>query len=65
MPVLELTREEAQLLECTLRTYEDTLVLEIAKTDSRAFREGLKRREAIAHGLLARIRSELPEAAKR
>ena len=65
MPVLELTREEAQLLECALRRYEDTLVLEIANTDARAFREGLKRREVIAHGLLARIRLEVPEPANR
>ncbi len=65
MPVLELSREEAQLLECALRTYEDTLVLEIANTDSRAFKDGLKRREAIVHGLLARVRSEVPEPANR
>ncbi len=57
MPVLELTREEAQLVECALRTYEDTLVLEIANTDTRAFREGLKRREAVVHAVLARLRS--------
>ncbi len=62
MPVLELTREEAQLVECALRAYEDTLVLEIANTDTRAFREGLKRREALAHGVLARIRAEATEA---
>ncbi len=64
MPVLELTREEAQLLECALRRYEDPLVLEIADTDSRAFRDGLKQRETIVHGLLARVRSEEPELAK-
>jgi len=60
MPVLELTREEAQLVECALRAYEDTLVLEIANTDTRAFRDGLKRREAIAHSVLERLRAELP-----
>ncbi len=65
MPVLELTREEAQLLQSALRTYEDTLVLEIANTDSRAFKEGLKRREAIVRGVLARIRSEVPEPSQR
>ncbi len=58
MPVLELTREEAQLVECALRAYEDTLLLEIANTDIRAFRDGLKRRETIAHAVLDRIRSE-------
>ncbi len=60
MPVLELTREEAQLVECALRAYEDTLVLEIANTDTRAFREGLKRREATLHAVLERIRTEAP-----
>lgn len=63
MPVLELTREEAQLVECALRAYEDTLLLEIANTDTRAFREGLKRRETIAHAVLDRIRSADPTAA--
>ncbi len=61
MPVLELTREEAQLVECALRTYEDTLVLEIANTDTRAFREGLRRREAVVHAVLARLRSGAAE----
>ncbi len=63
MSVLELTREEAQLVECALRAYEDTLVLEIAKTDTRAFREGLRQREALVHAVLARIRADTAEPA--
>ena len=61
MPVLELTREEAQVVECALRACVDTLLLEIANTDTRAFREGLKRRETIAHAVLTRLRAELPQ----
>lgn len=63
MPVLELTREEAQLVECALRAYEDTLLFEIAKTDSRSFRDALRHRESIVHAVLQRVRDEAAEPA--
>ncbi len=62
MAVLEVTGEEAQLLESALHAYHDTLLLEIAHADTRAFRDALRRREAVAHGLLQRLRTEVPEA---
>ena len=62
MPVLEFTPEEAQVVECALRAYEETLLMEIAHADIRAFREGLKRRESLVHALLERVRDQIPEA---
>ncbi len=56
MAVLELTREERQLLEAALHAYEQTLLSEIAHADARAFREGLKARETVIHSLLERVR---------
>ncbi len=61
MSVLELTPEEAQLLECALRSYEETLLMEIAHADVRAFRDGLKRRETLVHSLIDRVRTGVPE----
>lgn len=61
MSVLELTPEEAQLLECALRSYEETLMMEIAHADVRAFRDGLRRRETLVHSLIDRVHAGVPE----
>ncbi len=61
MSVMELTPEEAQLLECALRSYEETLMMEIAHADVRAFRDGLRRRETLVHALIDRVRIGVPE----
>lgn len=61
MSVLELTPEESRLLECILRSYEETLLMEIAHADARPFREGLRRRETTLRSLIDRVRTNVPE----
>ncbi len=61
MAVLEINPREAHLLESALHAYEQTLLLEIANTDHRAFREMLRERETSIHTLIERLRAQLPE----
>ncbi len=61
MSVLELTPEEARLLECALRSYEETLLMEIAHADERPFRDGLRRRDTMVRSLIDRVRMGIPE----
>jgi hypothetical protein len=61
MSVLELTPEEARLLECALRAYEETLLLEVSNASERAVRDGLKRRDTLLRSLIERVRAEIPE----
>jgi hypothetical protein len=61
MSVLELTPDESKVIECALRTYEETLLLEIMQADMRALRDALRRREILVHSLLERVREATPE----
>ncbi len=63
MAVLEITPREARLLESALHAYDQTLLLEIANADHRAFKEMLRERETVIHTLMDRVRTEVPEAA--
>lgn len=61
MSVLELTPDESKVIECALRTYEETLLLEIMQADLKALRDALRRREMLVHTLLDRVRDGTPE----
>ncbi len=61
MAVLEITPREGRLLESALHAYEQTLLLEIANTAHRAFRDMLRERETAIHSLIERVRAEIPE----
>ncbi|NNF84362.1 MAG: hypothetical protein HKM29_04315 [Deltaproteobacteria bacterium] len=52
---LRLTESEVQLLLEMLHADRKTLLMEIARTDNRAMREGLKRREELLKGILDRL----------
>ena len=59
---LRLTESEVQLLLDMLHADRKTLLMEIARTDNRAMREGLKRREEILKGILQRLGSPMLKA---
>ncbi|MGB3095309.1 MAG: hypothetical protein WBB46_01065 [Candidatus Deferrimicrobiaceae bacterium] len=59
---LRLTESEVQLLLDMLHSDRKTLLMEIARTDNRAMREGLKRREEILKGILQRLGSPMLKA---
>lgn len=59
---LKLTDPEADILRDTLESDLSDLLREIARTDKREMREGLKRREELLRGVLARIGGELRRA---
>lgn len=61
MSVLELTPDESKLMECALRAYEETLLMEIMQADMKGLRDGLRRRELLVHSLLDRVRAGIPE----
>jgi len=52
---LELTQEQAETLRQVLETYVTNLRMEIADTDRQAFREGLKKKEAMLKELIDRL----------
>ena len=52
---LRLTESETTLLKETLQADLSDLLMEIARTDNRAMREGLKSREALLRGILDRL----------
>jgi hypothetical protein len=52
---LRLTESEVQLLLDILHADRKALLMEIARTDNRAMREGLKRREELLKGILERL----------
>ena len=56
---LRLTESEVQLLLDMLHADRKALLMEIARTDSRAMREGLKRREELLKGILNRLGSTM------
>jgi hypothetical protein len=55
MPRFELTESEADLLREIVEEWLSELRLEIGHTDNLDYREGLKRQEAVLHGLLDRL----------
>jgi len=59
---LMLTEPEVRLLSEILETDRKNLLMEIARTDNRAMREGLKEREALLQGILDRLGGVLQEA---
>jgi hypothetical protein len=56
---ITLTQEEVGALREVLSSYLSDLRMEIADTDSRQFREGLKRQEALLKKLLQQFDAEL------
>jgi hypothetical protein len=59
---LRLTESEVQLLLGMLHADRKALLMEIARTDNRAMREGLKRREELLKGILDRLGSTVLKA---
>jgi hypothetical protein len=59
---LRLTEPEVQLLLDMLHADRKALLMEIARTDNRAMREGLKRREELLKGILQRLGSTMLKA---
>lgn len=59
---LRLTESEVQFLQDVLHADRKALLMEIARTDNRAMREGLKRREALLEGILDRLESAMLKA---
>ncbi len=55
---MALTGSEAQVLRETLEKAIHDMLLEIAHTDNRKMREGLKEREEILRGILNRLPAE-------
>jgi len=55
---LRLTEPETALLTEILHADLSDLLMEIARTDNRSMREGLKKREALLRGILDRL--EIP-----
>ncbi|GAB4366707.1 MAG: hypothetical protein Kow00128_10480 [Deltaproteobacteria bacterium] len=59
---LHLTEPEAHILAELLEADRKDLLMQIARTDNRAMREGLKEREELLRGILERLGGELLEA---
>lgn len=59
---LRLTEAEAELIRSMLDADRKALLMEIARTDNRAMREGLKEREGLLTGILDRLGSTLLKA---
>lgn len=55
---LTLTGDESTVLRETMEKALDNLLLEIAHTDHRKFRDQLKERERIVEGILAKLSAE-------
>ena len=55
---LRLTEPETKMLKEILNADLSDLLMEIARTDNRSMREGLKKREALLRGILDRL--EIP-----
>ncbi len=52
---LRLTEPEAELLHALLESDLADLLMEIARTDNRLMREGLKKRESLLKGIIDRL----------
>lgn len=59
---LRFTESEVQLLQDMLHADRKALLMEIARTDNRAMREGLKKREELLKGILQRLGSTVLKA---
>jgi len=59
---LRLTESETTLLKETLNADLSDLLMEIARTDNRAMREGLKNRETRLRGILGRLEVPVVQA---
>lgn len=59
---LRLTESEVQFLQDLLNADRKSLLMEIARTDNRAMREGLKKREELLKGILDRLGCPLLKA---
>ena len=59
---LMLTESEVELLQGMLDADRKALLMEIARTDNRAMREGLKEREELLKGILDRLGSTVRKA---
>jgi hypothetical protein len=59
---LRLTEPETELLAEILHADLSHLLMEIARTDNRAMREGLKNREALLRGILDRLEVPVVQA---
>jgi hypothetical protein len=59
---LMLTESEVELLQGMLEADRKALLMEIARTDSRTMREGLKEREELLKGILDRLGSMVRKA---
>ena len=59
---LMLTESEVELLQGMLDADRKALLMEIARTDNRAMRDGLKEREELLKGILDRLGSTVRKA---
>lgn len=59
---LRLTESEAELLRKILEADRSTLLLEIARTDTRTMRDALKKREEVLEGILHRLGTRMRQA---
>lgn len=59
---LQLTESEAELLRKILEADRSTLLLEIARTDTRTMRDALKKREEVLEGILHRLGTRMRQA---
>lgn len=59
---LRLTESEVQFLLDLLNADRKSLLMEIARTDNRAMREGLRNREELLKGILDRLGSPVLKA---
>jgi hypothetical protein len=57
MPRIELSDDEAVVLEEILTSWKSELRMEIADTDAKAYRETLQRKERVVEGVLRRLNS--------
>jgi hypothetical protein len=59
---LRLTEPETKMLKEILNADLSDLLMEIARTDNRSMREGLKKREALLRGILDRLEVPVVQA---
>ncbi|HEU5360236.1 MAG TPA: hypothetical protein VFU42_03665 [Candidatus Deferrimicrobiaceae bacterium] len=59
---LRLMEPEVELLRALLESDLSDLLMEIARTDNRAMREGLKKREELLKGILDRLEGTVLQA---
>ncbi|HUJ89758.1 MAG TPA: hypothetical protein VLX12_06145 [Syntrophorhabdales bacterium] len=60
---LELSQDEAKVLENVLENYHSHLDVEIHRTYKREFRDALKEREKFLAGIIERLRKQRAQAA--